>query len=223
MFEFLEFQGFQRVMAFFIVTSRIWAINKCKLFTQFLCRVCSVLSSVRAILRSRYETVPTKGPERVFKRMRCLAAASLREAPFSLYRGIEDIVIGREGRESVLMTDCLFNTEYPPFPPPPWQPPRSHSKLPPASASALSHSLYVWRWEKDGSAACPVRQLTERCTHITFQEREGGRVRETGRERKIERHRETETERWRKKGRVIYRERERKRNIWIKRGRREGR
>jgi hypothetical protein len=58
-------------------------------FTHFLCRVCSVLSNVRANLRSRYKTVPAKGPERVFKRMGPLAAAfaaaSLREAPFSLY------------------------------------------------------------------------------------------------------------------------------------------
>ena len=76
-------------------------------FTQFLCRVCSVLSNVRANLRSRYETVPAKGPERVLKRMgpvaAALAAASLREAPFSLYSGIEESLIVLEGRESVRM------------------------------------------------------------------------------------------------------------------------
>ena len=84
-------------------------------FTQFLCRVCSVLSNVRANLRSRYETAPAKGPERVLKRMgpvaAALAAASLREAPFSLYWGIEESLIVLEGRESVRMTDCLFNTD----------------------------------------------------------------------------------------------------------------
>ena len=77
--------GFQRVVAYFSNMS----VKKMQDFTQFLCRVCSVLSNVRANLRSRYETAPAKGPERVLKRMgpvaAALAAASLREAPFSLY------------------------------------------------------------------------------------------------------------------------------------------